>query len=59
MTRAKGDPDMPKGAAAKRQLINARTGKRFVRRDQSGRFNESADVGRWLALDRQRRARPR
>jgi hypothetical protein len=35
--------------AAKRQLINTGTDKRYVRRAASGRFNESDDVGRSMA----------
>ena len=46
-----------KRTAAKRELINTGTDKRYVRRDQSGRFEESDDVGRSLAQDRQRRAK--
>jgi hypothetical protein len=47
---------MAKRKAAKRELINTGTDKRYVRRDQSGRFKESDDVGRSLAHDRQRKA---
>jgi hypothetical protein len=47
---------MAKRKAAKRELINTGTDKRYVRRDQSGRFKESDDVGRSLAQDRQRKA---
>jgi hypothetical protein len=43
--------------AAKRELIDTGTDKRFVRRDSGGRFNESDDVGRSLALDRKRKAK--
>jgi hypothetical protein len=43
--------------AAKRELINTGTDKRYVRRDSQGRFKESDDVGRSLAQDRQRRAK--
>lgn len=42
---------------AKRELIDTGTDKRYVRRDASGRFRESDDVGRSLAQDRQRKAR--
>ncbi|HKR09708.1 MAG TPA: hypothetical protein VJS39_10995 [Gemmatimonadaceae bacterium] len=43
--------------AAKRELIEPREGdKRFVRRDASGKFNESDDVGRSLSQDRKRSA---
>lgn len=48
---------MAKRTTAKRELINTGTDKRYVRRDASGRFKESDDVGRSLARDRQRRAR--
>jgi hypothetical protein len=47
---------MPKRRGAKRELINTRADKRFVRRDGRGRFGESDDVGRSLAQDRPRRA---
>ena len=48
---------MAKRTAAKRQLINTGTNKRYVRRDQSGKFKESDDVGRSLAKDRQTKAK--
>jgi hypothetical protein len=34
-----------------RELIDAGTDKRYVRRDERGRFDESDDVGRALAQD--------
>ena len=34
-----------------RELIDTGTDKRFVRRDDEGRFKESVDVGRSLAAD--------
>jgi hypothetical protein len=37
---------------SKRELIDTGTDKRFVRRDEKGRFKESADVGKSLAADR-------
>jgi len=43
--------------AAKRELIDTGTDKRYVRRDRQGRFNESDDVGRSLAADRRRKAK--
>ena len=43
--------------AAKRELINTGTDKRYVRRGASGRFKESDDVGRSLAADRRRKAK--
>lgn len=36
---------------AKRELIDTGTDKRYVRRDDQGRFKESDDVGRSLAQD--------
>jgi hypothetical protein len=50
---------MAKRKAAKRELINTGTDKRYVRRDARGRFNESDDVGRSLAQDRPRKAKHR
>jgi hypothetical protein len=43
--------------AAKRELIDTETDKRYVRRGGSGRFKESDDQGRSLAADRRRRAK--
>jgi hypothetical protein len=48
---------MAKRTAAKRELINPGSDKRYVRRDPSGKFKESDDVGRSLAQDRRRRAK--
>ncbi len=42
--------------AAKRELINTGSDKRYVRRGPRGRFTESDDVGRSLAADRRRKA---
>ena len=39
-----------------RELIDTGTDKRFVRRDEQGRFKESDDVGRSLSQDRRRDA---
>jgi hypothetical protein len=50
---------MPQRKAAKRELINTGSDKRYVRRDSRGRFGESDDVGRSLAQDRPRPARSR
>jgi hypothetical protein len=44
---------MAKRSAAKRELINTGTDKRYVRRNESGRFKESDE----LAQDRQRKAK--
>jgi hypothetical protein len=44
--------------AGKRELIEPHPGdKRYVRRDEKGRFSESDDVGRSLAQDRRTRAK--
>jgi hypothetical protein len=39
-----------------RELINTGRDKRYVRRDERGRFKESDDVGRSLTQDRRRDA---
>jgi hypothetical protein len=43
--------------AADRELIDTGTDKRFVRRDEEGKFKESDDVGRSLAQDVRKRAK--
>jgi hypothetical protein len=45
--------------AAKRELIDTGTDKRYVRRDEEGQFEESDDVGRSLRQDRNTRATKR
>jgi hypothetical protein len=45
-----------KKSTGKRELIDTGTDKRYVRRDDGGRFSESDDVGRSLAQDVKRRA---
>jgi hypothetical protein len=40
-----------------RELIDTGTDKRYVRRDEKGRFEESDDVGRSLAQDVKREAK--
>jgi hypothetical protein len=40
-----------------RELIDTGTDKRYVRRDERGRFEESDDVGRSLAQDVKREAK--
>ena len=47
---------MAKRAAAKRELIDTGTDKRYVRRDRSGKFKEADDVSRSLAQDQRRKA---
>jgi hypothetical protein len=46
-----------KKGAAKRELIDTGTDKRYVRRDDKGRFDESDDVGRSLAQDVKKKAK--
>lgn len=46
-----------KKASSKRELIDTGTDKRYVRRDDKGRFNESDDVGRSLSQDIKRKAK--
>jgi hypothetical protein len=43
-----------KKSASKRELIDTGRDKRYVRRDEAGRFEESDDVGRSLSQDRRR-----
>jgi bifunctional non-homologous end joining protein LigD len=43
--------------AAKRELINTGSGKRFVRRGATGKFKESDDVGKSLSADRRKKAK--
>lgn len=46
-----------KAKASKRELIDTGTDKRYVRRDEKGRFEESDDVGRSLAQDVRQKAK--
>lgn len=48
---------MAKKKAARRELVDTGTDKRFVRRDEQGQFKESDDVGRSLPQDRRRAAK--
>lgn len=43
--------------AGKRELIEPKGDKRYVRRDTEGRFSESDDVGRSLAADQRKKAK--
>jgi hypothetical protein len=45
------------GGAAKRELIDTGNDKRYVRRDEKGRFDEVDDVGRSLAQDVKKKAK--
>lgn len=46
-----------KKGASKRELIDTGNDKRYVRRDEEGRFDEVDDVGRSLAQDVKREAK--
>jgi hypothetical protein len=46
-----------KKSSSKRELIDTGTDKRYVRRDEQGRFEESDDVGRSLSQDVKRPAK--
>jgi hypothetical protein len=46
-----------KKSGRKRELIETGRDKRYVRRDRSGKFKESDDVGKSLAQDRRRKAK--
>ena len=48
---------MAKQKASKRELIDTGRDKRYVRRDEQGRFKESDDVGRSLSQDRRRKSK--
>jgi hypothetical protein len=57
MATTKGKKKTTRRKAAKRELIDTGTDKRYVRRDAAGRFKESDDVGRSLAQDRRKKAK--
>jgi hypothetical protein len=59
-TKAKKSPKAKKSTkrkAAKRELIDTGTDKRYVRRGATGQFKESDDVGRSLSMDRRRKSK--
>jgi hypothetical protein len=45
------------GTGRKRELIDTGRDKRYVRRDEKGRFDEVVDMGRSLAADRRSKAK--
>jgi hypothetical protein len=45
------------GKKSDRELIDTRTDKRYVRRDEKGQFKESDDVGRSLSQDVKKHAK--
>jgi hypothetical protein len=48
---------MASDKTSKRELIDTGTDKRFVRRDDKGRFQDVVDVGKSLAQDRRQQAK--
>ena len=44
----------PQGSGRPRELIDTGRDKRFVRRDEKGRFDEVVDMGRSIAMDKKR-----
>jgi hypothetical protein len=46
-----------KRSSQKRELIDTGRDKRYVKRDEQGRFKESADVGKSLSTDIRRKAK--
>jgi hypothetical protein len=46
-----------KRKTAKRELIDPKKDKRYVRRSKGGQFKESDDQGKSLALDRRKKAK--
>ena len=56
-TKKKSPAKPRRRSAAKRELINTGTDKRFVRRGAGGQFKESDDVGKSLAADRRTKAK--
>ena len=44
-------------AGSKRELIDTGTDKRYVKRDEKGRFKESVDQGRSLSQDARKHAK--
>jgi hypothetical protein len=55
--QAKNRKSPAKKRAAKRELVNTGSDKRFVRRGARGRFKESDDVGKSLTRDRRKKAK--
>jgi hypothetical protein len=48
---------MAKKKSQKRELVDTRKDKRYVRRDPGGKFKESDDQGRSLSQDRKKQAK--
>jgi hypothetical protein len=56
-TAKKKSSPKKKSSASKRELIAPHGDKRYVRRDDQGRFDEVDDVGRSLSADRRKKAK--
>ena len=52
-----GGFEMARKSSRKRELIDTGRDKRFVRRDEKGRFDEVVDVGKSLAADRRQHSK--
>ena len=48
---------MAEKKSSKRELIDTGNDKRFVRRDEKGRFDEVVDAGKSIAQDRRKHAK--
>jgi hypothetical protein len=57
MAKKAGAKKSTRKKAAKRELIDTGTDKRFVRRAAAGKFKESDDVGKSLTTDRRKKAK--
>lgn len=57
MATKKGTSKNPGRTGRKRELIDTGRDKRYVRRDDLGRFDEVVDMGRSLAADRRSKAK--
>ncbi len=54
---ALGTSESMEATMSKRELIDTGTDKRYVRRDEDGKFKESVDVGRSLSADKRHKAK--
>jgi hypothetical protein len=57
MAKRKTASKSARTGAAKRQVIDTGTDKRFVRRNAGGKFKESDDMGQSLTSDRRTKAK--
>lgn len=57
MATKKSTKKSPGGTGRKRELIDTGRDKRYVRRDELGRFDEVVDMGRSLSADRRSKAK--